>query len=37
METVPTSNEVLSRLALGQSDEPSDLRGYMSPTTRHVD
>ena len=35
METAPTSIEVLSRLTLGQSDEPSDLRGSLSPTTRH--
>ena len=35
METAPTSIEVLLRPALGQSDEPSDLRGSLSPTTRH--
>ena len=35
METAPTSIEVLSRPSLGQSDEPSDLRGSLSPTTRH--
>ena len=35
METAPTSIEVLSRPTLGQSDEPSDLRGSRSPTTRH--
>ena len=35
METAPTSIEVLSRPALGQSDELSDLRGSLSPTTRH--
>ena len=29
------SIEVLLRLNLGQSDEPSDLRGSLSPTTRH--
>ena len=31
METVPTSIEVLLRPTLGQSDEPSDLRGSLSP------
>ena len=36
METAPTSIEVLSRPALVQSDEPSDLRGSLSPTTRHL-
>ena len=30
-----TSIEVLLRPTLGQSDEPSDLRGSLSPTTRH--
>ena len=35
METAPTSIEVLLRPTLGQSDEPSDLRGSLSPTTRH--
>ena len=35
MGTAPTFIEVLSRLALGQSDEPSDLRGSLSPMTRH--
>ena len=35
METAPTSIEVLLRPALGQSDEPSDLRGSLSPTTQH--
>ena len=33
METAPTSIEVLLRPTLGQSDEPSDLRGYLSPTS----
>ena len=32
METAPTSIEVLLRPTLGQSDEPSDLRGSLSPT-----
>ena len=35
METEPTSIEVLLRPTLGQSDEPSDLRGSLSPTTQH--
>ena len=35
METAPTSIEVLLRPTLGQSDESSDLRGSLSPTTRH--
>ena len=35
METAPTSIEVLLRPTLGQSDEPSDLGGSLSPTTRH--
>ena len=35
METAPTSIEVLLRPALVQSDKPSDLRGFLSPTTRH--
>ena len=35
METAPTSIEVLSRPTLVQSDEPSDLRGSLSPTARH--
>ena len=35
METAPTSIEVHLRPALVQSDEPSDLRGSLSPTTRH--
>ena len=33
METAPTSIEVLLRPTLGQSDEPSDLRGSLSPTS----
>ena len=33
METAPTSIEVLLRSTLGQSDEPSDLRGSLSPTS----
>ena len=32
-ETAPTSIEVLLRPTLGQSDEPSDLRGSLSPTS----
>ena len=36
METAPTSIEVLLRPIQSQSDEPSDLRGSLSPTTRHV-
>ena len=35
METAPTSIEVLLRPTLGQSDEPSDLRGSLSHTTQH--
>ena len=35
METVPTSIEVLLHPTLGQSDEPSDLRGSLSPTIQH--
>ena len=35
METPPTSIEVLLRPTLVQSDKPSDLRGSLSPTTRH--
>ena len=35
METAPTFIEVLLRPTLGQSDEPSDLRGSLNPTTRH--
>ena len=33
--TAPASIEVLLRPTLVQSDEPSDLRGSLSPTTRH--
>ena len=33
METAPTSIEVLLRPTQSQSDEPSDLRGYLSPTS----
>ena len=33
METAPTFMEVLLRPTLGQSDEPSDLRGSLSPTS----
>ena len=33
METAPTSIEVLLRLTQSQSDEPSDLRGSLSPTS----
>ena len=35
IETAPTSIEVLLRPTQSQSDEPSDLRGSLSPTTRH--
>ena len=35
METAPTSIEVLLCPTLVRSDEPSDLRGTLSPTTRH--
>ena len=35
METAPTSIEVLLSPTLGQSDEPSDLRGSLSPTAQH--
>ena len=35
METAPTSIEVILRLTLVQSDDPSDLCGSLSPTTRH--
>ena len=35
METAPTSIEVLLRPTLVLSDEPSDLRGSLSPTTQH--
>ena len=34
-ETAPTSIEVLLRPNLGQSDEPTDLRGSLSPTIQH--
>ena len=33
METAPTSIEVILRPTLGQSDEPSDLHGSLSPTS----
>ena len=33
METAPTSIEVLLRPTLGQSDESSDFRGSLSPTS----
>ena len=33
METAPTSIEVLLRPTKSQSDEPSDLRGFLSPTS----
>ena len=33
METAPTSTEVLIRPTQSQSDEPSDLRGFLSPTS----
>ena len=36
METAPTFIEVLLRPTQNQSDEPSDLRGSLSPTTRHL-
>ena len=35
LETAPSSIEVFLRPPLGQSDEPSDLRGSLSPTTGH--
>ena len=35
METAPTSIEVLLHPTLGQSDEPSDLRGSLSPTSAY--
>ena len=35
METAPTSIEVFLRPSLGQSNEPSDLRGSLSPMTQH--
>ena len=34
-ETAPTSIEVILRPTVGQSDEPSDLYGSLSPTTQH--
>ena len=33
METAPTSIEVILRPIQSQSDEPSDLRGFLSPTS----
>ena len=33
METAPTSIEILLRPTKSQSDEPSDLRGSLSPTS----
>ena len=35
MKTAPTSIVVILRPTLVQSDERSDLRGSLSPTTRH--
>ena len=35
METAPTSIEVLLRPTQSQSDEPSDLRGSLSPTSAY--
>ena len=35
MDTAPTSIEVLLRPTQSQSDKRSDLRGSLSPTTRH--
>ena len=35
IETAPTSIEALLRSALGQSDEPFELRGSLITTTRH--
>ena len=35
IETASTTIEVLLRSTQSQSDEPSDLRGSLSPTTRH--
>ena len=35
METAPTFIEILLRPTLCQSNDPSDLRGSLSPTTRH--
>ena len=36
METATTSIEVYLCPTLGKSDEPSDLRGSLSPRTQHV-
>ena len=36
METAPTSIEVLLRPTQSQSDEPSDLRGSLSPTIVYI-
>ena len=36
METAPTPIEVILRPTLVQSDEPSDLRCSLSPTTRYL-
>ena len=36
METARTPIEILLRPALVQSDEQSDLRGSLSPTTQHL-
>ena len=36
METAPTSIEVLLRPTQSQSDEPSDLRGSLSPTIEYT-
>ena len=35
-ETAPTSIEVILRPSLVQSDEPSDLRGFLSPTSVYI-
>ena len=35
METAPTSIDVLLRPTQSQSDEPSDLRGSLSPTSAY--
>ena len=35
IETAPTSIELTLRPTQSESDEPSDLRGSLSPTTRH--
>ena len=35
METAPTSIKVLLRPTQSQSDEPSDLRGSLSPTSAY--